>query len=174
MISFDGIIGLLLGDMACGGQQFIDHSQVKLTASRSGDRDDGKFAWARYGSIPVPEDWERMCREGRTALRTSYRRHHHKVWYEEALAVVQSDDPRMLRRLVLLSWQYENQDDNVKKFLNHLLSKDISWHGEIDLDNETDRAWIADYVNYADAEAFAKLVPPRLVPDHSSGCCVII
>jgi hypothetical protein len=102
-------------------------------------------------------------------LKATYRG---RPWSADVRAILESSDPRMLRELILLSWQ--SSDPGVKAILAYTLQ--LAWSGELDLAGEKDRAWITNYVNDADAEEFVKLIPARPISSSSGGGgrCLII
>lgn len=146
-------------------------SRIWLDASGIGGSTDGVFAWARYGFVPFPAYWEKMRVRGHELLR-EYKR---AQWRDRAAQACDSADPRALRHLVELSWTAS--DERAKEFLNRVLQADLTWEGELDLANATDRAWIERYAAGAKPPEFAELLvdlpPPPQRPARRGHCTIL-
>ena len=165
--------------------------RLTLEASSAGGSRDGMYVWARYGFVPLPDEWNRMRELGREAIQkgraTSLGRTGEFAHTDLALppaigqrvdAILESTDPKALRNLVVLSWKHRD-DPQVKALLDAMLSS--PWHGTLDLANAEDAGWLDTYANSgkdpsaATFEDFltANLDTPR-AQRQDDGCCIIL
>jgi hypothetical protein len=155
------------GVVAVGkGREFVQSSllsqatllnarRITLKASGIGGSREGVFAWARYGFLPSQEDWHSMRRWGLERLG--------RLDGEVKASVAKSlgdPSPEALRWIVHLSWK---NPDAVKKFLDGMLSSPLSWHGDIDLDDPSSRAWITRYAGRVNDPAQYETLLPKLL-----------
>lgn len=138
---------------------------IDLKASRAGGLEGGVFAWARYGFVPIQEDWDQMRMSGLNKLRDGESGIDDKGLRDQVGHFLMAADPVELRRLVLLSWTSPPKS-GVKELLNKILSSNAGWDGVLDLRDEDSREWIETYVTstpdgFNDLLArFAELLPP--------------
>lgn len=139
--------------------------KITLSASGFGGRQNGVFAWARYGFVPCNEDWDRMRSAGLKKLGTLDLPEEQRGEMERILL---DPSPKAIRRLVYLSWLYR---EKVKKFLDAILTAHVSWEGELDVWDEVSLSWINAYLNLERAQdeqskqgeqfkQFESLLPP--------------
>jgi hypothetical protein len=155
------------GVVAVGkGREFVQSSllsqasllnarRITLKASMIGGSQEGVFAWARYGFIPSPEDWDSMRRWGLERVE--------RLPGEVKASIAKSlgdPSPKALRWIVHLSWK---NPAAVKKFLDAMLSSSVSWHGDIDLDDQSSRDWIQRYAGRVNDPAQYETLLPKLL-----------
>lgn len=120
----------------------IHATRIDLKASRIAGLEGGMFAWARYGFVPIKEDWDEIRLCGLNKLRDGKSGIGDKDLRDEVEHILKSVDPVALRRLVLLSWRFA--DSGVKALVNNILSLN-PWNGVLDLTDEASRKWIRTY-----------------------------
>jgi len=135
--------------------QSLGVRKLELDASSIGSKDDGRYAWARYGFLPGEADWNTMRQAGRERVKKGY------FLFPDALdkkmlGILESPSPRALRELILLSWQ---EGDRVTRILNGMLVVLKSWKGTLDLEDERDRRWIEMYTGEEDKARLRELIP---------------
>lgn len=133
-------------------------AKIELKASMIGGSQEGVFVWARYGFIPLRDDWDAMRRWGLAKLAEN------PALLEQvrgSLSQALLDPaPVALRRVVFLSWTaQEIIKAPMKTFLDHMLTCQLSWYGELLLTDKNSDAWIEDYANAIPPEQFARLLP---------------
>jgi hypothetical protein len=133
----------------------LDVRRITLTASMIGGSQEGVFAWARYGFTPSPEDWDSMRRWGLERVG--------RLPGDVKASIAKSlgdPSPKALRWIVHLSWK---NPDAVKTFLDAMLSRSLSWHGDIDLADQSSRDWIRRYAGRVNDPAQYETLLPKLL-----------
>jgi hypothetical protein len=133
----------------------LNARRITLKASSIGGSQEGVFAWARYGFTPSQEDWDSMRRWGIERLE--------RLPGDVKASIAKSlgdPSPKALRWIVHLSWKNPGA---VKKFLDAMLSSSLSWHGDIDLDDQSSRDWIARYAGRVNDPAQYETLLPKLL-----------
>jgi len=130
---------------------------ITLQASGFGGRQDGVFAWVRYGFLPPQEDWNSMRGWGLERLERL------PVDLRASIAKALLDpSPKALRWIIYVYW---GRKDAVKAWLNGMVSSQLAWDGAIDLDDPISREWIVRYARRVDDPAQYKELLPKLVEE---------
>ncbi|MEV0096859.1 hypothetical protein [Streptomyces sp. NPDC050738] len=137
--------------------QHIGVSRLTLCASMIAGSQEGVFAWARYGFVPLQKDWDDMRRAGLEKLDSDpvdLRAHN-----AELRGIVLDPAPKALRRLVYCSWQRKGA---TVAFLNAMLTAHVSWQGELDLTDTDGCTWLQTYARLARASDHLAQFTPLL------------
>ncbi|MET9495606.1 hypothetical protein [Streptomyces sp. NPDC006552] len=153
-------------------QLLLSHAQdlgvtrFALLASMIGGSQEGVFAWARYGFVPLQESWDDMRRSGLAVLAgdpEELRAHN-----AELRDILLDPAPKALRRLVHRSWQWQGATVD---FLNRVLVAHVNWQAELDLADQPGCRWLRTYAQLTKAsdhlDQFTPLLPApsaHLVP----------
>lgn len=133
-------------------------TRFTLTASMIGGSQEGVFAWARYGFVPLLQDWDDMRRSGLAALDGDPEplRPHNTALRD----ILLDPSPKALRRLVHHCWKRKGATVD---FLNATLTSHVSWKRELDLADDAGCSWLQAYASLPNAsehlDTFTPLLP---------------
>lgn len=147
------------------GRQFVQSSllaqarqfnarKITLTASSIGGSQEGVFVWARYGFVPRAGDWNAMRRWG--LMRLNDEKYELESVGKDLEKILLDPSPKAVRWVVYLSWR---QKGGRTTFLNHMLSSNVSWKGELDLTDSVSLSWLETYLASGQPQQFEPLLP---------------
>jgi hypothetical protein len=145
--------------------------KITLSASGIGGRQDGIYAWVRYGFIPTAEDWTAMQSLGNRILKEEENELPHDI-LPLLNQIMKQQNPEAIRKLVHLSWE-RREDQSIASYLNRILTASGSWEGSLDLSDDTDRTWLLNYVNSLSPDVYKSLLPVLDQKDKNKNCLVM-